>query len=88
MANGCSLLPRFAALSPSGEYSRTKVQNVVTDSTADCYRSLIETKTVSKWVGHNLTIKYDVVRVLIDGVEPDRDPIRQVRACCRNRDAT
>ena len=43
---------------------------------------VIETKTHSKRDGDR-RVKYDGKRVLIDGREPDRDPIAQVRACSR-----
>jgi hypothetical protein len=42
---------------------------------------VVETKTPSKPVGRESTIEYDGRRVLIDGIAPDRVPIKQVKAC-------
>jgi len=41
---------------------------------------VIETKTRSKPTGRKAKVKYDGRRVLVDGMAPDRDPIKQVRA--------
>jgi len=40
----------------------------------------IETKTRSKRSG-NAKVRYDGNRVIVDGWEPDRDPVAQARAC-------
>lgn len=42
---------------------------------------VIETKAISKPMNRDATITYDGQHVLIDGHKPDRDPIKQVRAC-------
>jgi hypothetical protein len=38
---------------------------------------VIETKTISKSVRGNPTVQFDGERVLLDGFEPDRDPVKQ-----------
>jgi hypothetical protein len=43
----------------------------------------IETKTRSKRTTGRPTITYDGRKVLVDGLEPDRDPIAQALACAR-----
>jgi hypothetical protein len=40
----------------------------------------IETKTYSKPLDHDAKVMYDGERVLVDGLEPDRDPLKQARA--------
>lgn len=40
----------------------------------------IETKTYSKPVGKGATIRYDGVKLLVDGKAPDRDPVSQATA--------
>jgi len=42
---------------------------------------VIETKAISKPTHRDATITYDGKHVLIDGHTPDRDPIKQARAC-------
>jgi hypothetical protein len=44
---------------------------------------VIETKTISKAEG-NPKVTYDGERILVDGLAPDRDPIAQVKAGCRD----
>lgn len=44
---------------------------------------VIETKTHSKLVGRNARVQYDGREVTIDGVKPDRDPVRQAEASAR-----
>lgn len=44
----------------------------------------IETKTVSKPNDRNAVITYDGTRVLIDGHEPERDPLVQAKAVARH----
>jgi len=43
---------------------------------------VIETKTRSKPIGHDAKVEYDGQRLLVDGLAPDRDPIKQVKASC------
>jgi hypothetical protein len=42
---------------------------------------VIETKTISKPTDRDAKVEYDGERVLVDGHVPDRDPIKQVKAC-------
>ncbi|MDE2484793.1 MAG: NERD domain-containing protein, partial [candidate division NC10 bacterium] len=44
---------------------------------------LIETKTLSKSVRGNPTIAFDGHKVLVDGIEPNRDPIAQATALAK-----
>jgi len=41
---------------------------------------VIETKTYSKPNGRDATVRYDGVKILVNGKTPDRDPIKQVCA--------
>ena len=77
------------------EYCRDRAYKVLHDLKGDAFNIdhilvgpggvfTLETKTISKPVIGEPVVSYDGENVIVDGFNPDRDPIAQARACAQH----